>query len=300
LYVSAGRPLNTANLRTDPLIDEHSFEGNTSTLSKVRELSFQDFPPSRLDTINDSLLGSQAATITGVPSANGYDPMALSRLIQVRLRFAHGERWGAFYEVQTPASAVVSLLNVKLLWSRTQLSSEVSQAAGMELAGTFPGRFLYRNMRVLPRFFLASQVSVAHTFEEAVKWVRRPDWQPGREAVVETSGMDHPLTLQSSPTDRVSVLRYEPNRVDVRTETQGEELLVGSEANYPGWKMFLDGTERHVFYTDLALRGVFVPAGNHLVSFRFEPAIFLYGAAVTMLGLGALCGAAYSLSKAAR
>ena len=300
LYVSAGRPLNTANLRTDPSTDERSFEGDASILSKARELSYESSPPSRLDTINDSLLWSQAAPITGVPSANGYDPMALSRLIQVRLGFAHGERWGAFYEVQNPASAVVSLLNVKLLWSRTQLSSEVSQAAGMELAGTFPGRFLYRNMRVLPRFFLASRVSVAHTFDEAVKWMRRPDWQPGREAVIETFGMDHPLTLQSSATDRVSVLRYEPKRVDVRTEAPGEELLVTSETNYPGWKVFVDGTERPVLYTDLAFRGVFVPAGNHLVSFRFEPAIFVYGAAVTMLGLGLLCATAHSLSRPAR
>ena len=300
LYVSAGRPLNTANLGTDPLIDERSFEGDASILGKVQELSHQDFPPSRLDTINDSLLWSQSAPITGVPSANGYDPMALSRLIQVRLGFAHGERWGAFYEVQNPASVVVSLLNVKLLWSRTQLPTEVSQAAGIELAGTFPGRFLYRNVHELPRFFLTSRVSVAPTFEEAAKWMRRPDWQPGNEAVIETSGVEHSPTLEGGPVGQVRMLRYEPNRVDVRTQTQSEELLVSSETNYPGWKAFVDGTERPVLYTDVAFRGVFIPAGNHLVSFRFEPVIFVYGAVVTLLGLWLLCATAYSLSKPAR
>ena len=300
LYVSAGRPLNTADLHTDPLVDERSFEGDTSILSALRELSYQDYPSSRIDTIDDSLLWSQAAPITGVPSASGYDPMALSRLIQVRLGFAHGERWGAFYEVQAPASPLVSLLNVKLLLSRTPLSNEMSQAAGMKLIGTYPGRFLYRNMRVLPRFFLTSHVVAARTFDEAVNRVRRPDWNPCCEAVIETAGMGRLPTLQASPDDLVSVVSYQPNRVDVRTDTGGEQLLVSSETNYPGWRAFIDGTERRVWYTDLAFRGVFVPAGRHVVSFRFEPVIFVYGAVVSALGIAALCAAVVWLLRAAR
>jgi len=45
--------------------------------------------------------------------------MALARLIQARLVFCQGERWGSYYQVTRPDSPVLDLLNVRYLLSAT-------------------------------------------------------------------------------------------------------------------------------------------------------------------------------------
>jgi uncharacterized membrane protein YfhO len=49
----------------------------------------------------------------------------------------------------------------------------------------------------------------------------------------------------------------------------------------------VDGTEATVVPADEALVGVFVPAGSHELTLRFQPKKF--GAGVTLSGVGAVC-----------
>jgi uncharacterized membrane protein YfhO len=39
----------------------------------------------------------------------------------------------------------------------------------------------------------------------------------------------------------------------------------------PGWHAYIDGKEVRLFRADSYMRAVCVPAGEHKVSFRFEP-----------------------------
>ena len=47
--------------------------------------------------------------------------MAPERTIEARLAFAKGPRWGSCYQVENPASPVLSLMNVRVLLSRSVL-----------------------------------------------------------------------------------------------------------------------------------------------------------------------------------
>ncbi len=46
-----------------------------------------------------------------------------------------------------------------------------------------------------------------------------------------------------------------------------------SETYYPGWKAWLDDQPVPIYSTDIALRGVIVPAGAHRVRMEFRPLI---------------------------
>ncbi len=74
--------------------------------------------------------------------------------------------------------------------------------------------------------------------------------------------------------DTISLVDYNPDHLTYKTTTQGNRLAVFSEVYYPDWKVFIDGQEADLFSTNYVLRGVVIPAGNHMVEFVFHPAIY--------------------------
>jgi len=61
-------------------------------------------------------------------------------------------------------------------------------------------------------------------------------------------------------------------------QTDAPRLFVASEIHYPaGWNAYLDGEEVPIHRVNYLLRGVHVPAGEHTLTMRFEPAVHRYG-----------------------
>jgi hypothetical protein len=59
-------------------------------------------------------------------------------------------------------------------------------------------------------------------------------------------------------------------------------LLVLTDAYYPGWRAWVDGRPAAIYPTNILFRGVFVGAGGHVVEFRYQPASFWVGAALSI------------------
>lgn len=146
---------------------------------------------------------------------------------------------------------------------------------------------VYENARALPRAWLAAESRAMD--EEATLGVirkgRLPDgsrWEPLRTALVETD-VATSVSASGAAAGSAEVFRYEPNRVDVRTKAAAPSILVLSENHYPGWRAYLDGRRVDMLRVNYAQRGVHVPAGEHEVSFRYRPASFYAGLALSLL-----------------
>ncbi len=74
--------------------------------------------------------------------------------------------------------------------------------------------------------------------------------------------------------------------LDVSSECGG--VLVLSDMYYPGWTATVNGEDSKVYATDVALRGVAVPAGESRVVFRYEPSSFRLGLVAFAAGVIAL------------
>jgi uncharacterized membrane protein YfhO len=59
-------------------------------------------------------------------------------------------------------------------------------------------------------------------------------------------------------------------------------MLVLSETNYPGWKAWLDDQPTPIIPTDIALRGIVVPAGAHRVRMEFRPLILTISLGISL------------------
>jgi hypothetical protein len=274
-FAGSGKIMNASSVDAEPGISYSQFGGSRELVDWIRQRLNQSTPPARFDLYNDFSGWVTTTPITQLPSANGNDPFALYRLMQVRLLFCSGERWGRFYQVTRPDSPIVDLLNVRLLISMTP----VPENSKFVKAAKLPGHLIYENPSPLPRAFLVSNVARANDLADAVRQLGSPAFDPAKIAVVEQG------TAAQFPegAGAVRVVEYAPAQVRLQVESAQPRYLVTSEVNYPGWRAWIDGREVPISMTNAAFRGLPVPEGKHDVVFRFWPRILLWSAAVSAL-----------------
>jgi hypothetical protein len=87
----------------------------------------------------------------------------------------------------------------------------------------------------------------------------------------------------------IRLLEYAPNRLEYATSAADDQLALFSEVYYPdGWHATVDGEPAAHFRANYILRGMIVPAGQHVIVFRFEPASYHAGARISTACSGAL------------
>ena len=190
------------------------------------------------------------------------------------------------------AGGVTFPLTRKMLESPTSVSSgskeiertAASAASRWSLKAQTKEVDIYENTRALPRAWLASQATSLNA-EQTLKTIRSdqlPDgrtWDPSRTALVEPE-----VNASVSATNgNARITLYEPNRIAVNTEADGDAILILSENHYPGWRAYVDGKNVGVLRVNYNLRGVLVPAGKHEVTFVYRPKAVLLGVLLTGL-----------------
>jgi hypothetical protein len=144
------------------------------------------------------------------------------------------------------------------------------------------------NLRAAPRVWLTPEVINVKP-EEALKIIRSskmPDgraYDPLQTALIEEPAPPTDKSVDASASARIE--RQSASTMDVATHSTAPSFLVTSDAYYPGWTAALDGQSVSIFRADYAIRGVFVPAGDHLVHFEFRPKSFYLGVSITASSL---------------
>jgi hypothetical protein len=151
---------------------------------------------------------------------------------------------------------------------------------------------VFENTHVLPRAWLATGELVA-TEENELSIIRTgktpggAPWHPLETALVESSTGIR-FGKGDEPPGIAEMTRNEPTRVEVKTESAAPAILVLSANHYPGWRASVDGRPVDVIRVNYNLRGVAVPAGNHLVEFVYRPKSVLIGLVISLLALATL------------
>ena len=74
------------------------------------------------------------------------------------------------------------------------------------------------------------------------------------------------------------------DKIDYTFHSTTPQFAVLSEVYYPlGWDAFIDGKKAAYVKTDYVLRGMYVPAGDHEIEFRFEPKSVSTGRTITII-----------------
>lgn len=145
---------------------------------------------------------------------------------------------------------------------------------------------VYENLDALPRAFVAHRAHPVGSEEEAQAQMQAPEFDPTQEIVVE-GGMG--LGAPSDGLEPARVISYEPERVEIEVDLDRPGYLVLTDANYPGWRAWVDGEEAEILTADLLFRAVYLEPGRHLVLFAFRPPSIWIGASISLTALLALC-----------
>jgi hypothetical protein len=166
---------------------------------------------------------------------------------------------------------------------------------------------IYKNLKFMPRVFLAENFKVLEKDEETLSAMISKDFKPDRTVFlkekplwdnkgIEEDKSPHPpfakggigRLLGEKIRKEVKIVDNKNNRIKLIAETSKKALLVLTDTYYPGWKVFVNGKEEKIYLADYAFRAVPLTAGKHEVEFVYDPLSFKLGLAVSLFTLIAI------------
>ena len=286
----SGRPMNLVAVRAEPGVTHEAFEGSVPLLEDVRRLVDRQTPPWRIDNTEDAGLDwAIQAPIGEIPTANGVSPLALENEIQLRLFLHDGQPWGWYYPVEKPQSPVLDAMNVRYVVTGAKDAGLLAAAPRFRHTASLPLGFeIFENLSAMPRFFLVHDAVNSNSLAETRRLIA-----DGAVDLHRTAIANLPISLPGrSHGDRgaeeVQTLEYQPGWLKLKVTTEQPALLVLAESYYPGWMAWVDEAPAEIYRTDIAFRGVIVPAGSHAVRLEFRPAILPISIAVSLGTAGLL------------
>lgn len=240
------------------------------------------------------------ATVYRIEDVQGYNPVQL----QAYVDFMHDingeaqEYHDANIYPNGLDSKLLDLLNAKYIIVPAVIPEG---RADLQMAvDLFPTVYQDDDVRVLERTAAAPKAWIVHEARSAQATVARQlvengEIDPYAVALIDrASELDG--TIPSDGNDSVTVIESEPEimRYEVSSSTPG--MLVTSEIVYPAWKAYIDGEKVDIATAFGLLRAIELPAGTHVVEFRFESPNEVWGMALTIVAVLAT-GALLAWSK---
>nr|MDJ0755318.1 YfhO family protein [Ardenticatenaceae bacterium] len=100
------------------------------------------------------------------------------------------------------------------------------------------------------------------------------------------------------PNIQPEFITYDMNQIEISVRADDPVRLVLLEANYPGWKVEIDGQPAEIVTVDGFFRGVDLPAGDQKVTFSFRSQPVRTGLVVSLLSFLIWIGAVvYTVGK---
>jgi len=142
---------------------------------------------------------------------------------------------------------------------------------------------LFRNpVPAKPRAYLSRRPERSAAPVDPAVMITRPDFLDGEVDVIETSDETLPGPALAG---HAAIEHYTPENVRVRVDAPKPAVLVLLDAFGRGWTATLEnGVATPILRANALVRAVAVPAGNHVVTFRYETPLLRAGAAVSLTG----------------
>jgi hypothetical protein len=130
-------------------------------------------------------------------------------------------------------------------------------------------------------------------FVQHVKFVKNADeemnaisgFNPATTAVVDEAFMPK-MAMTKTPyqTGKIDLISYHPDLLTYKYQLDQNATAVFAEVWYDkGWNAYLDGKNIPYFRANYVLRAASLPAGNHTLEFKFEPASYLVGDKISLV-----------------
>ncbi|MFN8275901.1 MAG: YfhO family protein [Chitinophagales bacterium] len=144
--------------------------------------------------------------------------------------------------------------------------------------GADGGPAVATNPAALGNCWFVDEVKVVKNADEEMKALDQFD--PSKTAIIDQRFQNDISGFQGGKdaASGIRVTAYQSNKIDYEYSAPKSQLAVFSEIYYqPGWKAMVDGKEVPIVRANYVLRAMLLPAGQHKLEMRFEPASYFTG-----------------------
>lgn len=142
------------------------------------------------------------------------------------------------------------------------------------------------NPFALGNAWFVDEIQYVNSANEEIEAIH--DLDPLQKAVVDKK---FESVVQSIPSDSlasIELVSYEPNYLKYEVNSAKGGTVVFSEIYYPGWQSTIDGEEVPHGRANYIFRAMNVPAGKHVVEFKFDPDSLHVTENIAFIALGLL------------
>lgn len=166
---------------------------------------------------------------------------------------------------------VLNMLNVKYVIQKDEKGQDIPM----------------KNEDINGNAWFVSQVKMVQTADQEMKAM--DDFDSKTTAIYNVNTFKNialKSTYQIDSTSSIKLITYKPNYLKYESSNKQEGLAVFSEIYYPhGWNAYIDGTLTPHVSVDYVLRALSIPAGNHVVEFKFEPEVVKTGGKIALISI---------------
>ena len=145
-----------------------------------------------------------------------------------------------------------------------------------EVAGVLPRASLFRAVEILPEDQVLLRLKDL-AFDPEEKVILSRESLSNEDIAVLQSLTKTPATLYSA----AYISQYDSQYVQIEADSSSPAVLMLNDANYPGWRAYVNGKPVTTIKADYLFRGVILLAGSNVVEFAYEPMSFRWGGLIT-------------------
>jgi hypothetical protein len=186
----------------------------------------------------------------------------------------------------------LTLSSVKHLLSATEYDASAfkkiydRETLIYEVSSTLPRATLFRAVEVVPDDEVLNRLKdrAFNPLETVV--LSRESLSDIDPATVRTLVEGKPASFTPA-----SIMTYQSQRVRIEVNVEAPSALMLTDANYPGWRAYVNGERVPVLTANYLFRAVIVPTGKSVVEFVYQPTSVRLGGLIslaTLLGLSVL------------
>jgi hypothetical protein len=268
-----GLSLGPAAYSLNMTLDRAYYEKPPLVLSQLNKPGRLFFSPVLLgdavrlqgQNMGDAYEGAKQSLYPNWPLAYGKEEVPIYNTLQLEASFAW--TFQVFQHSLAQSRKALNLLGIRYVFGLSHFKDlkEISQ--------TYGGVKVFENPSPFPRWFsLSKAVTACPTTDEDFIKADHDNMNYGAVGFIE-----NPAQAGNYEKRQVDEISRTINSVQVRARGRGRALLVSSETESPGWKVWVNGNFRPVEKINHAFRGVVLNEGEEKATFKYEPLSFKLG-----------------------
>lgn len=222
-------------------------------------------------------------------SIEGYEPLRplnYNRLFHLFENNKFFSRAGRYSELNDIDPKYLSLMNVRYFSVLNSSLTKKKPISKLIEYGYFPifsdkSITVLKNPHALDRAFFIDKIIGVKTDQELAAVLEDKSFDPLTTAVI----------TQTPPNIGLDKLRYlilkfhGDNNLILESKSSADQFIVISDTFDQGWNAYIDDKPVDLYQVDGALRGLFVPKGEHRITMEYKPYLFTIGLRLTLASI---------------